>query len=127
MFRNQEQTEESVKNFAGRWVEPDRNALQVPWVSEIMAVSLVEALRPGIKGAAYGGMLIGRRNWGFRLEQIKFPKLYLWHGELDDQIPISSARVVAAKLTNCKASYYPEEGRISLIVNHFGEILKALM
>lgn len=90
------------------------------------AARAVEALRPGTKGAAYDGMLIGSRNWGFRLEEIKFPKLYLWHGELDEQIPVSSARVIAGKLANCKASYYPDEGHISLIVNRAEEIVKAL-
>ncbi len=92
-----------------------------------MAASLIESLRQGTKGAAYDGTLVGGRNWGFELEGIKFPRIYLWHGELDKDIPVAQARKVAERLAHCKAKYYPEEGHISTIVNHQEEIVSALI
>jgi fermentation-respiration switch protein FrsA (DUF1100 family) len=91
-----------------------------------MAASLVEALRQGARGPAFDGVVLGRP-WGFKLEAIAFPKLYLWHGELDSQVPVAMARAVAERLIQCKATYYPGEGHISLIVNHQEEIVTSLI
>jgi pimeloyl-ACP methyl ester carboxylesterase len=70
--------------------------------------------------------LLGRA-WGFNLEEIAMPTIYLWHGELDTSIPVVAGRAVAKKLPHCKATYYPDEGHISLIVNHSQDILQALL
>ncbi|HEX8032883.1 MAG TPA: hypothetical protein VF510_03505, partial [Ktedonobacterales bacterium] len=71
--------------------------------------------------------MIVRRPWGFRLEEIAFPSLYLWHGELDPDVPVAMGRAVAESLPQCNATFYPNEGHISLIVNHREEIVVALM
>lgn len=125
-LRDEEHASKSLAQVAQSWVEPDRKALSSPGVSQIMAASLAEALSRGAKGAAYDGVLLGRP-WGFQLEDIAFPALYLWHGELDGQVSLAMGRAVAERLAHCKATYYPDEGHISLIVNHAQDILKALI
>jgi pimeloyl-ACP methyl ester carboxylesterase len=125
-FQEEEQARKSLVWVARRWVEPDRQALSRTYVSEIMAASLVEALRQGAKGAAYDGMLLGRP-WGFKPEAIAFPRIYLWHGERDSQVPVAMARALAERLVQCKATYYPGEGHISVIVNHQEEIVTRLI
>jgi hypothetical protein len=40
---------------------------------------------------------------------------------------VAMGRAVAEKLAQCKATYYPNDGHISLIVNHREEIVKTLM
>ena len=125
-FQNKEQAQKTLEKAASNWIEADRKSLQVMGIKELMVASLVESFRQGAKGAAYEGVLFGRP-WGFRLEEIKFPSIFIWHGELDTEAPVASARRVAEKLTQCKATYYPSEGHISLIVNHAQDILKALI
>jgi pimeloyl-ACP methyl ester carboxylesterase len=125
-FQDEEQAQKTLVRFAGNWAEPDRKSLLLPGIKELLAASLVEGLRQGARGAAYDGTLSGLP-WGFELEEIRFPALYLWHGELDKEIPIAMARAVAEKLVQCKATCYPGEGHISLIVNHAADILKALI
>jgi pimeloyl-ACP methyl ester carboxylesterase len=125
-FQDEEQAQKTLARFAGNWVGPDRKSILLPGIKELMAASLVEALRPGARGSAYDGTLLGRP-WEFNLEDIKFPMIYLWHGELDKQVPVTVGRAVAEKLAQCKATYYPGEGHISLIVNHAQDILKALI
>lgn len=110
-----------------RWVGPDKKALTVPGVAEIMSASLAEAVKQGTKGAAYDGMLIGSHNWGFRLEDITLSNLYLWHGERDSQMPVSAVRALAKRLATCKTTYYPNEGHISSIVNHGNDITGTLI
>jgi hypothetical protein len=45
---------------------------------------------------------------------------------LDKEIPLAVGQAVADDLKQCQAAYYPEEGHISLIVNHAAEIMAAL-
>ena len=61
-----------------------------------------------------------------QLEDITFSNLYLWHGELDSQIPIAGVRTLCQRLTTCKTTYFENEGHISLIVNHGKEIVDTL-
>ncbi|MEO8612440.1 MAG: alpha/beta hydrolase [Chloroflexota bacterium] len=124
-FQDQERAEKTLARFAERWGEPDRKSFQQPGIKELMAASLVEATRQGAKGAAYDGTLLGH-SWGFNRKEITLPAVYLWHGELDTSIPVATAREVAASIPQCKAMYYPNEGHISLIVNHAQEILSKL-
>ena len=127
MFQNQEQAEKSLKRFMRAWVPADRQAFSVPGVSKAIASSLVEALRPGARGAAYDGTVLGRRNLGFLLENIEFPEIYTWHGELDNQIPVTSARDLVKHIPHHQSTYYPNEGHISLIVNRAEEIFNTLI
>ena len=124
-FRDEAHASASLTWVAQRWAEPDRKLLIRPGVKELLAASLVEGLRQGARGPAYDGTLLGRA-WGFKLEEIAFPAIYLWHGELDKEVPVAQGRAVAGKLAHCNATYYPNEGHLSLIVNHAAEILQSL-
>jgi hypothetical protein len=126
-FRDEDHAKTLLTRASQRWVEPDKKALTVPGVAEIMSASLSEAVKQGTKGASYDGTLIGSRNWGFRLEDITLSNLYLWHGERDTQIPVSAVSDLAKRLTTCKTRYYPNEGHISLIVNHGDDIIGTLI
>lgn len=46
---------------------------------------------------------------------------------LDKDVPVAMGRAVAQRLAQCKATYYPGEGHISLIVNHREEMVTTLM
>lgn len=125
-FRDEEHARKSLLRFTQQWPEPDRNSLARPSISDLFVASIVEAFRQGTRGAAYDGMLV-RRPWGFKLEEIAFPALYLWHGKLDKDVPVTMGRAVAERLAQCKATYYPHDGHISLIVNHREEIVTTLI
>ena len=125
LFRDEEHARESLLKFSRNWPEPDRKSLLLPGIWELMAASLVEALRQGSKGAAYDGTMLGG-SLGFNLEDITFPQMYVWHGELDKEIPIRVGQAVADRLVHCKATYYSNEGHVSLIVNHREEIVSTL-
>jgi hypothetical protein len=126
-FRDEERAKKTLARVSRTWIKPDRKVLSSPQVIDVLAASLVEGLRQGTTGVAYDGRLLGGSDWGFELEDIKFQRIYLWHGELDKDIPIAQGRKVAERLVRCKAKYYPDEGHISVIVNHQEEIVKGLM
>lgn len=125
-FRDEASASKTLIGAARNWVEPDRKALSVPGVTQIMAASLVAALKNGAKGPAYDGVLLGR-SWGFRLEEIRLPRVYLWQGELDREVPVAMGKSIAERLIHCKATFYPGEGHISLIVNHREEIVTTMI
>jgi pimeloyl-ACP methyl ester carboxylesterase len=124
LMGNQARAERTLAAAGRRWPGPDRRLLDDPRLRQMMAASLVDGLRQGSKGAAYEGALLGRP-WGFALEDIEFP-VKLWHGELDDQVPVATARAVAGRLPKRDATFYPREAHMSTLVNHRSEILEGL-
>jgi pimeloyl-ACP methyl ester carboxylesterase len=105
--------------------EPDQAALADPQMLAIFRKDSVEAFRQGARGAAWE-LVMYARPWGFRLEEIAI-EVYLWQGELDKNVPPSMGRYQAHAIPNCRATFYPGEGHISLVVNHLEEIHGALM
>jgi fermentation-respiration switch protein FrsA (DUF1100 family) len=50
----------------------------------------------------------------------------MWHGEADRLIPPALARLLAKALPECIATFYPDEGHISLMKNHAQDILTTM-
>jgi pimeloyl-ACP methyl ester carboxylesterase len=123
-FLTHENAIRTIRKFARRWPEADRSALRRTDIERSLTDSLVEAFRNGAAEVAYDAMLLGRP-WGFRLQEIAFPNIHLWHGEQDTIVPISAGRAVAARLSGRPASILHNEGHISLIANYGDEIVTA--
>ncbi|MDR3737519.1 MAG: hypothetical protein P4L40_00730, partial [Terracidiphilus sp.] len=71
------------------------------------------------------GALLGG-HWDFKPEDVHFANLHWWHGGRDRHVPIAIGRAVAERLSGCRATYYPDDGHISLIVNHGEQIVETL-
>jgi pimeloyl-ACP methyl ester carboxylesterase len=105
--------------------EPDRKVLEErPEAAKKFIRGIKEAFRQGTKGAVHETALYARP-WGFSLKDIQM-KVYLWQGEMDKNVPPAMGHYQARTLPNCEATFYPEEGHISLIFNHAGEILSKI-
>lgn len=100
---------------------PDRAALKRSEVVETVVRMTGGAFAQGGRGAAWDYTLFSRP-WGFSLADIRLP-VYLWHGEEDWTCPVEMGRYAAENIPGCTAKFYPGEGHISLVVNHFAEIL----
>jgi pimeloyl-ACP methyl ester carboxylesterase len=84
-----------------------------------------EALRGGGLGPAEAGALYWKL-WGYRLEDIR-TKVHVWHGEADLNAPFAvHGKVLAERLPNVEAKFYPGEGHISLIHKYLETILQTL-
>jgi pimeloyl-ACP methyl ester carboxylesterase len=124
--QSQEQAAKSLLRSAPHLVEPDRACVLNPDVRSLMATDMVEVFRQGARGPAYEGTLYVRP-WGFRVEDIAFPALSLWHGGCDRNIPVAAVRAMAERLSHCQATYYADEGHLSLVVTHAAEIVTSLI
>jgi len=91
----------------------------------LLARTMVETAR---QGASANRREIERlvRPWGFDVRQIKLKRVFLWHGEKDRIMPVGPARLLAKRLVDCRAVFYPNEGHFSVLVNRSAELLKAL-
>jgi fermentation-respiration switch protein FrsA (DUF1100 family) len=91
-----------------------------------MIASLTEAFRQGSRGAARDGTLLAGAPWGISLPEVTFTPLLFWHGELDTNVPIATTRALIETLPRCNPTYYPDDGHLSVIVNHGHEIIATL-
>lgn len=104
---------------------PDQAALADARMLSMFKKDSLEAFRQGGRGAAWEAVMYARP-WGFRLEEIAAP-VHLWQGEQDRNVPPSMGRYQAGAIPDCRATFYPAEGHISLAVNRIEEILSALV
>ncbi|MEE8543544.1 MAG: alpha/beta hydrolase [Gammaproteobacteria bacterium] len=94
-------------------------------LAEAYVMETLEAFRQGTKGPAFDARLYVRP-WGFRLEDIKLPTVYLWHGQRDVHVPITMARAVSESIPNCQARFFPAEDHLTLILQHLDEVLETM-
>ncbi len=101
--------------------ERDRRALTRPEVRRNFVEDFIEAFRQG-------GREVGRDlallvcPWGFRLGDIGI-RVHVYHGELDRTVPVQAGRYQAEAIPDCVATFYPEDGHFSIVVERAGDIL----
>lgn len=117
-------TSRAVAHLAARTRGPDRDFFASPHHVAVFAETLREAFRQGSRGLAREARIYCRP-WGFRPEEIR-ARVLLWHGELDEIVPVAMGRRISAALPDCEAAFYPEEGHFSLAAGRVAEILSAV-
>jgi pimeloyl-ACP methyl ester carboxylesterase len=105
-------------------VSPDRDLFADLDYRALVLASTAEALRQGGRGPAWELTLMARP-WDFRLQDVHIP-VSLWQGMVDQILPPAMARRLAAALPACNARFLPDEGHLSLVVRHIGEVLAEL-
>ena len=121
MRRNPGKTVELMFDLA----EPDKAVMAQTLGKEQFIRMFGGGFQQGGRGVAWETVLLARP-WGFRLEDIRIP-VYLWHGEMDAMCSINMGRSVAKSIPDCRSKFYPQEGHFSLIVNHYEELLGAIV
>lgn len=106
--------------------EPDRKIFEDQEKILLYLKLMTEPFCQGYQGPFHEAKLLGNP-WGFDLKEISPKgKVFLWHGELDPSVPIRMARSVCEAIPNCEGKFYPDEGHLSVAVNHIEEILTTL-
>ena len=107
-------------NMRKGFPEVDRNILDMPGIQVAMNNTLVEAFSSGFQGALEDANIY-KRDWGFELAEIQ-STIHLWHGALDENVKIETARYLTEQLPYCKFLSKEKEGHLSLIYHHADEI-----
>lgn len=105
---------------------PDQDAYATQRVFETMAQGMAEAFRQGTHGQAYEARLL-YQPWGFTYGDIHLERVYLWQGELDQNIPVTIGKAIAEEIDGCQSTFLTNEGHISIISNHGEAILRTLV
>ena len=75
-----------------------------------------ESYVQGVKGNAYDARFDMLEDaWGFKLEEIKFPHITIYHGTKDNGCPLSMARVLENKIENVSFKSIEGEGHMTLV------------
>jgi pimeloyl-ACP methyl ester carboxylesterase len=117
-FRNY--PERTLSILSGKVAEPDKIALKNKALIQVLSASFREAFRNSLRWPATD-MVLYSRPWGFPLEDIDIA-VHLWHGEKDRIVPPEMARYMAGSIPNCRATFFPDEGHFSIILNRIEEI-----
>jgi pimeloyl-ACP methyl ester carboxylesterase len=116
--------EQFIARSKGSFAAVDAALLDEPDIAEAYIDMLREALRQGTRGAAVDASLYARP-WGFSLAGIRIP-VHLWHGVLDENVPVSVGRFVAEAIPGCRATFLEDERHLTLPRNHLEGILSAV-
>lgn len=65
--------------------------------------------------------------WQISLENIKHKSIFLWHGGLDKNVPLSMGKAVAQLLPECQSTFCNDEGHLSLFYHHGEKIIRQLV
>jgi pimeloyl-ACP methyl ester carboxylesterase len=104
---------------------PDQAAMAQADLQKVLQGMVEGAFQSGTRGVAWDWKLEALP-WGFPLEEVRMP-VALWHGEQDHLVPVEHGRYMARALPRCQARFVPDEGHVSLIANHFEEILQVAL
>ena len=102
--------------------EVDRRVAAGARVRDSLADSFALAFRQGVRGQVLDWGIIATP-WGFRPGDIRVP-VEVYHGGLDDRVPLHHARDLATRIPFGELTEYPAEGHM-LVFSHAEEILIA--
>ncbi len=125
-MKDLEKAEKNMKKAMNNFPEADKKVLGDPQILSLFIKESAEAFRHGSKGTYHEGKIYAR-SWGFNLEDIS-PKLkvYIWHGEADEAVPVAMGREMCKLIPNCVGKFYPGEGHYSTIFNYYEDIIDTL-
>jgi pimeloyl-ACP methyl ester carboxylesterase len=104
---------------------PDQAVLSQPKVKKAFLHMVQESMRSGTRGPQVDTALMVSP-WGFDPAGIRV-NVQMWQGEKDVDAPPVMARYIKSEVPQSKTTFYPEEGHLSVMVNHIKEILTALV
>ena len=116
--------EKATQQLMSSIPEADKAVLYEPGNVEIVVSSIREGFRQGSRGVAQDDTLTNR-DWGFDLKRVQ-PRIDLWHGDADVNVPIHAAEYLRDTLPNTRAMFLPGQGHF-LLLSHWEDVLTALV
>jgi pimeloyl-ACP methyl ester carboxylesterase len=119
------ETEAILMRSAHQLGPADQRLVSSPEIRSLFVQAVVESYRQGL-GANLEQAITLVKPWGFAPKEIAFERVFLWHGEQDRIMSVGPARLLARALPHCTATFYPDEGHLSLLANHADTIMNSL-
>jgi len=116
--------ENATRQLMSSIPESDKKALYDAENVEIFLSSIREGFSQGYEAVAEDDILINGE-WGFNLEHIQ-PRVDIWHGDADVNVPIQAGEYLAAKIPHHRAYFLQHKGHF-FVLNQWDVILKELI
>jgi pimeloyl-ACP methyl ester carboxylesterase len=110
--------------FGALLPKSDREIVLRPDVGVIMARSLKEALKGGVRGVVTEYQLLLSK-WEGLLKMVRVPS-FIWHGDADNYVPLSMGKLLSREIPGCTFTVVPGGGHF-MVVDKLPEILKAVV
>lgn len=117
--------EKFVEALHAQMSEPDQQVLDDPLIRQGFVEDVRTAYQAGTRAHAWESRMVVR-DWGFHLHDIR-AETHLWHGELDRLAPVAMGRYLARTIPGCRATFFPNEGHLSIYFKRWDEIVSALV
>jgi pimeloyl-ACP methyl ester carboxylesterase len=88
--------------------------------------ALFDGFTQGAEGMVHEAQLLSSLDWGFRLEDVEYQGVKLWHGTKDTNSPVRQVRYMAEKLQNSVLKEF-EGGTHYTMAKHIDDILADLV
>jgi pimeloyl-ACP methyl ester carboxylesterase len=117
-------TDNIVEMIGGLLSEPDRSALADDDERELFVDSVRYAFVNGWRGY-FDDNVAMMSPWGFDVTDIGVP-VHLFYGDEDLMVPAPHGRWLAAHVPHATVTHHPDEGHLSIFMNHLDEVAGAL-
>lgn len=124
--RHPDKLAEKLKKIQQQMPEADRQVFEDPVFSQKINEITIDSINNSVRGWA-NEEILAALPWTFNLSEIPLSNIFLWHGELDHNVPMEMAKAVAARLPSCRFKSFPNEGHMSLLYHHGDEIFSTLV
>jgi pimeloyl-ACP methyl ester carboxylesterase len=105
--------------------ERDKAALRRTGSAGAAVRPLKECVRCGTRGLIQEYQ-VWAAPWGFRLEDVG-TEIHVWQGDADTLVPRRYPDLLAERLPRSRLVIWPGDGHISLVSDHYKEIMEALI
>jgi pimeloyl-ACP methyl ester carboxylesterase len=116
--------ENVVELFGGLFSDPDKTVFESETAREEFAASMRQGFEFGWRGF-YDDDQAMMHEWGFDPKAIAVP-VAVWFGDQDLMVPRTHGEWLAANLPTAAKHFFPGEGHVSLVINHFDELASAI-
>lgn len=117
--------EKFLVRYAAHLGAADQQLVSNPEARGLLVQAMAESFRQGREGNLEVVLAL-TLPWSFQVEQVAFERVFLWHGEQDQFMPVAPARLLAQLLPHCTATFYPDEGHLSTVAHHAQDIFRLL-
>ncbi len=127
MRRHPDRLAAQLKKIWAHMPDPDRLVLEQDqhFADSILSITR-DAMYRGVSGWAHEEILLAQA-WNFRIEDIRGPSVYLWHGCQDGNVPVAMGKAMAARIPGCQATFLEDEGHVSILYHHGRQIVDTLI
>ena len=126
MMRNmvEKDVEMATRQLMSSIPDSDKDALYDPKNVEILVISIQEGFRQGHQGVALDDILVNGE-WAFTLQDVK-PRIDIWHGEDDVNVPFHAGQYLSDTLPNSREYFLPAKGHF-FVLSRWEEIISTMI